>query len=165
LDEPAIEAVWKAVEAEVGVGAVRDVAFSRWRYLSRGDAGYRAALASSGGKAVAFCVYRLLPVRGVPACFLMDLQVAPKHEDAGEELLRWAEGHARRCGAGVMSALLPSRGTAAAVLQRSRYLRIPERLHPQTIRFSVRGLGEMAGCRQLSDASAWTLGWSDTDVV
>jgi hypothetical protein len=38
-------------------------------------------------------------------------------------------------------------------------------LHPQVIRFSVRGLGRFAGHPALGDARDWWLSWSDTDVV
>ena len=61
--------------------------------------------------------------------------------------------------------LRPARGTTARVLGRCGYLRVPERLHPQTIRLSALGLGALAGRAALADPDAWWLSWGDTDVV
>jgi len=60
---------------------------------------------------------------------------------------------------------MPARGPIRSALLRSGFVRVPEPLHPQVIRFSVRGLGAHAADGALTDRRAWTLAWSDTDVV
>ena len=65
----------------------------------------------------------------------------------------------------LLSALLPGHGPSRDALRRAAFLRIPEPLHPQLIRFSVRGLGRWAGSTLLTDPRAWQLSWGDTDVV
>jgi hypothetical protein len=65
----------------------------------------------------------------------------------------------------LLSALRPPAGCARRALARAGFVRVPEPLHPQIIRFSVRGLGAYAGERALVDPRAWSIAWSDTDVV
>ncbi len=144
---------------------MRDTAFSAWRYGSRPEAGYRLLLAERAGEPAAFGAYRSLALRGVRAGFLLDLLVAPNEAAAAALLLRTLVELARREGAGILNALLPGAGPSRAALRRAGFIRVPEPLHPQLIRFSVRGLGRFAGSPLLTNPHAWHLGWADTDVV
>jgi GNAT superfamily N-acetyltransferase len=164
-DDPGLDALWKRVASTVEVGCVRDAAFGAWRYATRPDAGYRTLLAERGGEPAAAVVHRALPVRGISAAFLLDIAIAPGEEAAGGALLRFVHQIARSEGSALASALLPGSGPARTALRRAGYLRVPERLHPQLIRFSVRGLGRFAGHPLLANPRAWHLNWADTDVV
>ncbi len=101
----------------------------------------------------------------VRADFVLDFVLLPGEAEAGAALLREAGKLARADGALLLSALLPGAGPTRTALRRAGFIRIPERLHPQLIRFSVRGLGRWQGCRPLVDPRAWHLSWADTDVV
>jgi GNAT superfamily N-acetyltransferase len=164
-DDPRIDAVWEQARREIVVGAVRDAAYARWRYASRPDAGYRAGLALREGRPVGWAVARLLPLRGLRAAFLLDLLADPEDRAAGTALLDAIDVWARAAGAHVVSALRPGHGAVRALLARRHYLPIPERLHPQTIRFSVKGFGRFASEPRLTSPEAWWLSWGDTDVV
>jgi hypothetical protein len=164
-DDPRLDALWARARGEITVGAVRDAAYARWRYASRPDAGYQAWLVETGGAPSAWAVGRVLPLRGLVAGFLLDLLAAPGEEAAGGAALGAFEAWVRARGGQIANALRPSPGTARRVLSRAGYLRVPERLHPQVIRFSVRGFGELAGRPVLADPEAWWLSWADTDVV
>jgi len=164
-DDPRLDTLWKRSAASLRVGGVRDSAFAAWRFGSRPDADYRALLALRDGEPVAWAVHRDLTLRGLRARFVVDLLVAPGAEAAGRALLRHLESGARTAGCTLMSALLPGSGPTRDALRTARYRRVPERLHPQVIRFSARGFGRFAGCPELGDPAAWHLGWSDTDVV
>ncbi len=164
-DETALDELWLRARAEVGVGAVRDRAYAAWRYGSRPDAGYRLWLAEQGGRPKAWAAYRVFPMGGVRAGFVLDLVVPPDEEEAGAVLLRALAGHAIDDGALLMSALRPVRGAARRALDREGYWGVPEALHPQLVRFSVRGFGRWAGSKQLNDPRAWCLSWGDTDVI
>jgi len=164
-DDPRLDALWERVREEVAVGAVRDAAYARWRYGARPRAGYRALLALRGEAPLAWIVGRILPMRGLLGGFLMDLSVVPGEHEAGSVLLQAFESWVREEGGHVASALLPGRGTARSVLRAGGYRRVPERLHPQVVRLSVRGFGDLAASSLLADPSAWCLSWGDVDVV
>jgi hypothetical protein len=104
-------------------------------------------------------------MRGVRALFVVDFLVVPGEEPAGRALLRAIEDCARRDGIEILSALLPGEGAGRRALRSAGYLRVPEPLHPQTIRLSARGFGRFAGFAELIEPSAWLLSWADTDVV
>ena len=163
--DPRLDAVWKRAAASVKVGCVRDAAFARWRYGTRPDAGYRVLLAVRAGEPCGYLVYRAMRLRGIEAGFLLDFVLPPDAAPAGAALLGAAAELARTTGAALLSALLPGSGPARDALRSAGFLRIPERLHPQLIRFSVRGLGRHAGTTLLTDPKAWHLSWADTDVV
>ena len=160
-----LDAVWKRSADAVPVACVRDAAFTRWRYASRPEVGYRILIAEDGDGPAGFTALRTLSLRGIRAGFVLDFVLAPGAGVAGRVLLRASAGLAKQDGAALMSALLPGAGPARAALRRAGYVRIPERLHPQVIRFSVRGFGRFANSTLLSDPAAWHLGWGDTDVV
>jgi hypothetical protein len=164
-DDPRIDSIWSRAEPGVALGGVRDAAFSRWRFASRPDAGYRLLLAERAGVPAAYLVSRPLKLRGVRALFLMDFVLADGEDRAGLLLLRALARLAREEGTEVMSALLPGSGAARGALRKMGFRRVPERLHPQLIRFSVRGLGRYAGLPALVDPGSWSLSWADTDVV
>jgi hypothetical protein len=160
-----LDEIWARVAPEVRIGAVRDAAFVQWRYATRPDAGYRVVVASRAGRGAGWFAHRSLALRGIPAGFLVDFVLAPGEPRAGAALLRAAAGIARAEGAALLSALRPGAGSARVALGRAGFLPVPEALHPQVIRFSVRGLGAAARRSELLQPRAWTLGWSDTDVV
>jgi hypothetical protein len=160
-----LDAVWERAAPEVAVGAVRDAAFTAWRFGTRPDAGYRLVLAERAGRVAGWIAHRRLALRGVTAGFVVDFVLAPGEEAAGRALLRATAQLARSEGAALLSALLPGGGPARRALRRAGFLRVPEALHPQVIRFSVRGLGRHAQQASLVQPAAWHLGWSDTDVV
>lgn len=164
-DDPRLDAVWKRAASTVPVGCVRDTAYAAWRFASRPDAGYRVLLVERAGEPAGYAVHRALALRGVRAGFLLDFLLAPGEAEASATLLRAAADLARGEGAVLLSALLPGTGPAREALRRGRFLRIPERLHPQLIRFSVRGLGRWAQSALLVSPTAWHLSWADTDVV
>jgi predicted N-acetyltransferase YhbS len=164
-DDERLDALWERARESVRIGGVRDAAYARWRFASRPEAGYAALLALRGDTPLAWAVHRDLTLRGLRARFLVDWLVAPDAEDAPRMLLRALERAGRRAGAVLMSALRPGTGPAARALGRAGYWRVPEALHPQVIRFSVRGFGRWAEDPRLSDAASWYLGWADTDVV
>lgn len=160
-----LDAVWSRVAPSVEVGAVRDAAFVHWRYATRPDAGYRVVLAEHAGGPAGWIGYRRLSLRGMQAGFLVDFVLAPRAEAAGRALLRAVARIARAEGAVLLSALRPGRGPARRALGRAGFVPVPEPLHPQVIRFSVRGLGAFAARGELVEPRAWHLAWSDTDVV
>ncbi len=160
-----LDDLWNQCAASVRMGAVRDAAFANWRFATRPDANYRSLLALRAGTPVAWMVYRSLEMRGLRSGFIVDLLVAPDQVEAGRALLGAARELAKREGAELLSALLPGEGSAREALRRSGFWRIPERLHPQIIRYSVRGLGGWTNRSELSDPHRWQLAWSDTDVV
>lgn len=160
-----LDEIWSRVAPGVAIGAVRDAAFTSWRYATRPDAGYRLVVATRGARAAGWFAYRGLSLRGIPAGFLVDFVLAPDELRAGVALLRAAAAIARAEGAALLSALRPGSGTARSALGRAGFVPVPEVLHPQVIRFSVRGLGAHAQRTDWLHARAWQLGWSDTDVV
>ncbi len=160
-----LDAVWQRAAPSIAVGAVRDAAFAAWRFGTRLDAGYRLIVAERSGRPAGWIVHRRLDLRGIPAGFVVDFVLAEGEDAAGRALLRAATLFARADGAALLSALLPGNGPARRALRRAGFLRVPEALHPQVIRFSVRGFGRYAEQASLLDAAAWNLGWSDTDVV
>jgi len=164
-DDPRLDALWARTAPEVSVGAVRDAAFVRWRFAERPDAAYRLFLAEDASGPVGYAAYRTLPMRGIVAGFMADLLVAPGAPAAARLLLQATHATARADGAHLMSALLPGSGATRTALRAAAYLRVPESLHPQLIRFSVRGLGRWAGRPELTDSNAWLISWADTDVV
>lgn len=164
-DDASIDTVWEHAAPAVTIGAVRDAAFAAWRFGTRPDAGYRLVLAERAGRAAGWIAYRRMELRGIPAGFLVDFVLAPDEHAAGRALLRAVTALARAEGAALVSALLPGEGAARRALHRARFLRVPEPLHPQVIRFSVRGLGAHARKAALVRPRAWHLAWSDTDVV
>lgn len=165
MGDPRLDAAWSRVAPAIGVGAVRDAAFAHWRYATRSDAGYRLVVAERAGRAAGWLAHRSLALRGIPAGFVVDFVLAPDEPAAGAALLRAAAGLARAEGAALLSALRPGSGPARAALARAGFVPVPEALHPQVIRFSVRGLGVHAQRTDWLQPRAWHLGWSDTDVV
>jgi GNAT superfamily N-acetyltransferase len=164
-NDPRLDRLWERTRETVRVGAVRDAAFGAWRFGTRPDAGYRLLLAERAGRPAGYAVYRFLVFRGVPAAFLVDFLLAPEENEAGRALLQRVKRLAREDGAVLISALLPGHGPARRALRRSGYVRVPERLHPQVIRFSVRGFGPFAERCEFADGRSWFLSWADTDVV
>jgi GNAT superfamily N-acetyltransferase len=164
-DDRRLDEVWRRAAPAVSVGAVRDAAFAAWRFGTRPDARYRIVLAERAGQPAGWLAYRGLALRGVPAGFVVDLVLAQDEAAAGRSLLGAAARIARAEGALLLSALAPGAGPARRALRRAGFVRVPEALHPQVIRFSVRGLGTGAVSPRLTRASDWHLAWSDTDVV
>lgn len=164
-DDARVDAVWERARSDVTVGAIRDAAYARWRYGSRPDAGYRACLALRGDAPVGWAVLRGLPIRGLRALFLLEALADPADEGAGTALLAAVEACARGGRVHLLSALRPGRGRVDRLLRRAGYRSIPEPLHPQTIRLSVRGFGPFADSEPLGSPEAWWLSWGDTDVV
>jgi hypothetical protein len=113
----------------------------------------------------AWGVTRELSLRGLRALFLVDWLTAPGEVAAGRELVQEIENQVRPDGVELISALLPGSGASREALRSAGFYRVPERLHPQVIRFSVRGLGRFSACQDLTNGSAWHLSWADTDVV
>jgi hypothetical protein len=165
LDDPRIDSLWQRCAPKARVACVRDSAFSRSRFATRPDAGYRAWLASRNHEPAAWGVTRELSLRGLRALFLVDWLTAPGEVAAGRELVQEIENQARPDGVELISALLPGSGASREALRGAGFYRVPERLHPQMIRFSVRGLGRFSACQDLTNGSAWHLSWADTDVV
>jgi len=164
-DDPRIDTVWSRARPGVALGVIRDAAFSRWRFATRPEAGYRLLLAERAGVPAAYVVSRPLEMRGIRALFLVDFVLADGEDGAGMVLLRALTRVAREEGVEILSALLPGSGPARRVLRKTGFRRVPEALHPQLIRFSVRGLGRYAGHPNLVDPGCWSLSWADTDVV
>lgn len=164
-DDARFDIVWRRTADTVRIGAVRDAAFVAWRYGTRPDASYRLVLAEQSGEPAGWLAYRRMELRGIAAGFVVDLVLAPGADDAGRALLRAAAALGRAEGAALLSVLRPSAGPAHRALRRAGFVRVPERLHPQLIRFSVRGLGDHGADATLIRARDWQLGWSDTDVV
>jgi GNAT superfamily N-acetyltransferase len=160
-----LDTVWSTAAASHRVVAVRDAAFAQWRFGSRPDAGYRTLLAEREGRPVGYAAHRSLELRGLRNSFVVDLLLDPDEPQAGPALLRAVSAIARSEGCRTQSALLPHSGPERRALRRGGFLRVPEALHPQTIRFSVRGLGAYADHPALGDPKAWLLSWADTDVV
>jgi hypothetical protein len=161
-----LDRLWARLAPTLRVAAVRDAAFGAWRYATRPEAGYECWLAEGpDGEAEGALVLRLLAVRGIRSGFVVDLLVDPAAPAAGRALVRAAVRRTRAAGGRVLSALLPPAGPTRFALARSGFLRVPEFLHPQVVRFSVRGLGRFADCAELRDPGAWWLSWADTDVV
>lgn len=165
LDAQALDELWDRIAPAVRIGAVRDAAFARSRFATRPDAGYSAVAVEKAQGFAAWGIHRTIRIRGQLATFLVDFQVAPGEQGAGQYLLESLGRAASAQGVGLLSALLPGEGEARDSLRGSRFFRIPERLHPQLIRFSIRGLGAYADSELLANSSAWRLSWSDTDVV
>lgn len=164
-DDPRLDDLWDRAAGAVRLGAIRDTAFARWRFATRPDAGYGSWLALRAGLPVAWAVHRDLTMRGLRARFLVDWLVAPGAGEAARILLTELERTGRGAGVVLLSALLPGAGPARDALRAAGFWRVPERLHPQIIRFSVRGFGRHAAMGELFDPAAWYLTWSDTDVV
>jgi hypothetical protein len=165
-DDARLDALWDRVAPSFTVGQVRDAAFGAWRFATRPDAGYESWLAEDRrGDALGSLVLRLLAMRGLRFGFVVELVVDPAAPEAGAALLRVAARRIRTAGGVALSALLPGAGPVRRVLRRAGFVRVPERLHPQTVRFSVRGLGRFAGHAALTDPDAWWLSWADTDLV
>ena len=165
LDEERIGPLWNRVATSVRVGAVRDRGFNASRFGTRPEAGYRALAVEKDGQLAAWAVHRTISIRRQCATFVVDLQVAPGEGESGQALLDTLARAARKQGATLLSALLPGEGAAREALRDSGFWQIPERLHPQLIRFSVRGLGRYRDSAVLKDWGAWQLSWADTDVV
>ncbi|MFP8873865.1 MAG: GNAT family N-acetyltransferase [Myxococcota bacterium] len=165
LDEERVHALWNRVAPTVRVGAVRDLEFNASRFGTRPEAGYRALAVEKGGQFAAWAVHRTISLRRQCATFVVDLQVAPGERESGRVLLEALARTARKHGATLLSALLPGEGEAREALRGSGFWQIPEPLHPQLIRFSVRGLGGHCDSSLLKDWGAWQLSWADTDVV
>jgi hypothetical protein len=164
-DDPRLDELWARAAPTVRLGCVRDRAFARWRYATRGDADYVLLLAEQAEKPAAFLAHRMLSLRGLRAGFLVDFVVAEGEEAAGRALLGALAAWDRDQEAELLSALLPGSGPARSALRGASFHRVPEMLHPQLIRFSVRGLGAYANHPLLGDPAAWHLSWADTDVV
>ena len=164
-DDARIDTLWQRNASTVRVGAVRDAAFAQWRYASRPDAGYEIWLCEVAGRPGCWGALRMLDVRGIHFGFLVDHVVDPMLPAAGRALLRALVRRVRAAGGIGLSALLPPSGPTRRALLRASFLRVPELLHPQIIRFSVRGLGRFAGNPDVVDPRAWLLSWADTDVV
>ena len=164
-DDTRLDALWKRCSDEIEVGGVRDAAFASSRFATRPDADYRAWLALRADEPLAWVVTRELTLRGLRALFLVDWLCAPGEVAAGRDLLAALENCARRDGVELISALLPGSGAARQSLLGAGFFSVPERLHPQVIRFSVRPFGRYRHCEALTSASAWHLSWADTDVV
>lgn len=164
-DDPRLDVLWRRAAPGFQVGAVRDAAHAKWRYGTRPDAGYRLLLATRDGNPAAALVFRTLPLRGIRAGFVLDLVVAEGETAAGAAVLAGAERLAADEDLALLSALQPGGGPSRKALLRAGFLRVPERLHPQLVRFSVRGLGRFAAHPALVDPAAWHLSWADTDVV
>lgn len=163
--DPAFDALWGRVVPTVRVGALRDAAFGAWRFGTRPDAGYVAWRAEGTSGAAGLLVLRILEMSGLRFGFVVELLVDPSAPSAGRALLRSAARHTRAAGGVGLSALLPPSGPMRSALRRAGFVSVPEPLHPQVIRFSVRGFGRFAGSATLADPSAWLLSWADTDVV
>jgi len=165
-DDPRLDPLWDRVAPTIRVGEVRDAGFGTWRYGNHPSALYRCWLCERGaGLAVGFLALRVLSLRGLRAGFVVDLRVDPSAAGAARSLLRAAAVATRAEGGIALSALMPPSGVVRRAFRRGGFLRVPEALHPQVIRFSVRGLGRFQGCSELEDPSAWSLSWADTDVV
>ena len=160
-----IDSVWRRSAEAIRVGAVRDAAFVASRFAGRPEARYRVALVERTGEPVGYAVVRCIVMRGIRAQFVVDFLLAPEERRAGGALLAAVEVSARAQGAHILSALLPGHGHGRDALKRAGYFRVPEALHPQLIRFSVRGLGHYAGNAELANPASWFLSWADTDVV
>lgn len=163
--EARLDEVWQRAGETVQIGAVRDAAFTQWRFGTRPSAGYRLLVAASERGSVGYAAYRSISFKGIPAGFLVDFLLAPGEEEAGHALLSAVVRLARQEGIALLSALQPPPGPARQALRRAGFLRVPELLHPQTIRFSYRPLGEYAACPTLSDPKSWLLSWADTDII
>ena len=102
-------------------------------------------------------------LRGIPAGFLVDFVLArTRTRGGGVAARRRGIGACRRRGAALRAAARQRPGARRAAAR--GVPSGPEALHPQVIRFSVRGLGRRAQ-QPRAAARAWQLGWSDTDVV
>ena len=165
LGDPETDRLWERVAPTFRVGAVRDCQFNISRYESRPEAGYRALGVERNGQLTAWAVHRTLRIRGQAATFVVDFVVGPGESQSGRVLLRGLALAARNHGITLLSALLPGEGEARETLRAAEFRQIPEALHPQLIRFSVRGLGRFRKAPVLVDPQAWQLSWADTDVV
>lgn len=165
-DDARLDSLWKRITPCVGIAAVRDTAFAIWRFGDRPDAGYECWIAETpAGEAAGSLLLRVLAVRGLRFGFVIDLLADPAAPAAGSALLRAAARRTRAAGGVALSALLPGCGPVRPVLRGAGFVRVPEPLHPQVVRFSVRGLGRFASRSELTDPSAWWLSWADTDLV
>jgi hypothetical protein len=160
-----LESIWQNRAKGTGITAVRDAAWTRWRYEGRADADYRLAVASVAGVPAAWIAVRALQVAKVPALFVVDLQCTATGAAAAMQLLKSAEQLASLAGCVLASALLPGWGPLRSVLLRRAYVPVPERLHPQKILLSVRVLDTRVPLVDLGNPRLWWLAWSDTDVV
>jgi len=164
--DPRLDGLWDRVAPSIRVAAVRDSVFSTWRYGAHPRARYQFWMYAAGeGRADAVLVLRILRLRRICVGFIMDLVADPDATESARALVRVAASATRAAGGVALSALLPPSGAARRALRRTGFVRVPEFLHPQVIRFSVRGLGRFRSCPELADPSAWSLSWADTDIV
>jgi len=157
--------IWRRARDSISIGAIRDTQFMRWRFGAHPSAKYHCLVAESKGHPVVYAICRTLGFRGIPAGFIVDFLVTPGEEAAGQVLLSYIARTARDNGIALLSALMPPKSPAHTALERAGFFQVPERLHPQTIRFSVLDLLLQGGHSELYDRENWFLSWADTDIV
>jgi hypothetical protein len=152
------DALWAGVAPRLGVAAVRDAAYLRWRFEKAPHARYTLLQVRRGGALRGHAALRL-PGSGEPGAnaVVVDLLASPDEPRAVTALARAALALSRAAGAPSLLAfttLAPFR----RALARLGFLRAPR---PQT--FVLSNLEASAHFESLSDPAAWYLTFTDSD--
>ncbi len=123
--------------------AVRDAAFTTWRYATRPEAGYRIVLASARARRAGLRTggWRCAAYR--PGSSSISCRRPARRRGPRAAPRRRAARPGRRRRAAVRAVAGRERPGARSC-GAPAFLRVPEALHPQLICFSVRGLGAIA---------------------
>ncbi|MDP3936633.1 MAG: GNAT family N-acetyltransferase [Deltaproteobacteria bacterium] len=158
--EPGVDAdaLWSEVAPRLGVAAVRDAAYLRWRFVEAPHAQYTLLQVRREGALRGHAALRLpLPEAPDSSAVIVDLLACPSEPRAITALARAALALARARGATSLMAFttLPPFRRALA---RLGFLRAPR---PQT--FVLSNLENSTHARAIADASSWYLTFTDSD--
>jgi hypothetical protein len=160
---PWVDDLWQRCRDQHRLWAVRDQAFTSWRYDRRPDYDYYRLQVLADGEVVGYLVYTLAERDEGLVAFIMDVVTEPV-AGAMEALLRAVEARARIQGARLLSAMAGPATRERRILLRHAYLPLPEALFPKQLHFGGRTFNDLP-TSILADRSAWQLGWGDVDVL
>lgn len=162
-----IDELWERCRDQHRLWVIRDLAYLRWRYDQRPEAGYsRLAVMDERGELAGWAVLGFGERPEGRTCFIMDVLVDAAVTGAMAILLGRIEDVARERGCALICAMVGSGSRWRADFLRRAYLPLPEWLFPQELYFGARVMANRDIDRTLLlHPESWQLGWGDIDVI
>lgn len=160
-----VDRLWERASVPHGVLVVRDREYLNWRYVENPTEEYVLLTAKRSDEIVGYIVLKCEKRFDLQMGFIVDMLTIPDEPAIAGCLISEAVSHFRKQRMDLVCCLMLEHAPYARSLRDSGFLIVPEKLFPQPLHLSVRGLSDEYSDQFITDSRNWFITWGDHDMV